>query len=265
MNNTIKQLCAEFEKMEKTIAFQQQIISTSQKPIPACPYACPQVLSDYPKLKLDDCSWDEIAMYGKSGMASHVFSVGDTKVVPLTDNTSIHVRIIGLAHDKDRENNILPITFETVETLNRDFRMNEESTNKGGWQNSAMRRVLNDTVFNDLLPDDLKAVISPCLKETSLGGNSEKTGFTSDNLFILSEQEIFGRKIYSHGNEGHWYDWYKQENVSYAKAKQNGEQNWRWERSRSGAASAFCAVGSSGSASNYTASAGHGVSFGFCV
>ena len=99
-----------------------------------------------------------------------------------------------------------------------------------------------------------------------MGGNSEKYGLTSDPLFVLSEQEIFGRKIYSHGDEGHWYGWYRQENTEYGKCKQNGERDWRWERAPlSGDTDGFCCVGGSGNAGTSGAGGSNGVSFGFCV
>lgn len=268
--NVFSQLATEFDHMERTINYQKEVIATMQKP-PVCP--CCKVpadgriygIPDLPKLKLDDCSWAEIDMCGKSGMADKVFALGDTKTVQLKDGTTIHVRIIGFNHDRDKHSNILPISFETVEDLNADYVMNDEWTNKGGWQNSKLRKVLNSDIYN-LLPDDLKAVIKPCLKETCLGGGSQKIGMTSDSLFILSEQEIFGRKVYSVGKEGRWYDWYRQENTEYGKCKQNGERDWRWERSpRSDDTNYFCTVDTSGGASYYSASRSNGVSFGFCV
>ena len=268
--NIFSQLAGEFDRMERVIAYQKEVISTMKKS-PVCP--CLKVpengqifaIPDLPKMKLDDCSWAEIDMYGKSGMAEKVFALSDTKTVKLTDGTTIHVRIIDFNHDRDKNDNILPISFELVETLNTDYVMNDEWTNKGGWQNSKLRKVLNSEIFN-LLPDDLKAVIKPCLKETCLGGGSQKIGLTSDPLFILSEQEIFGRKIYSVGGEGHWYEWYRQENSEYGKCKQNGERDWRWERSPySGDTSYFCNVNSSGNANFNGASNSYGVSFGFCV
>ena len=117
-----------------------------------------------------------------------------------------------------------------------------------------------------MLPEDLRAVIKPTAKLTGTCGRNPKMGKTIDKLFVLSEQEIFGRKIYSLGEEGHWYDWYKQENNPYWKSKQNGERNWRWERSpRSGVTTAFCAVTSDGTANYGAASNSRSVSFGFCV
>ena len=250
--NVFSQLAAEFDRMERTITYQKEVISTMQK-TPTC--SCCKVpadgriytLPELPKMKLDDCSWAEIAMYAQSGMADKVFGQGDTKKFTLSNGTVMSARIIDFNHDTDKENNILPITFETVETLNDDFQMNPEYTNKGGWQNSQLRKVLNNSV-------------------TSLGGNSEKYGLTSDPLFVLSEQEIFGRKIYSHGGEGHWYGWYRQENTEYGKCKQNGERDWRWERSPlSGGTNNFCNVDGSGSAYSNSANYSYGVSFGFCV
>lgn len=89
---------------------------------------------------------------------------------------------------------------------------------------------------------------------------------TSDPLFILSEQEIFGRKIYSIGGEGHWYEWYRRENTPYGKKKQSGEPDWRWGRSPCGSSTGyFCGVTGTGAAANAGASYTRGVSFGFCV
>ena len=63
-----------------------------------------------------------------------------------------------------------------------------------------------------------------------------------------------------------WYEWYKRENTPYGKCKQNGERDWRWERSpRSGSPSFFCSVYGTGTAPSNGASNSYGVSFGFCI
>lgn len=69
--NVFSQLAAEFDRMERTITYQKEVISTMQK-TPTCP--CCKVpadgriytLPELPKMKLDDCSWAEIAMYAQS-------------------------------------------------------------------------------------------------------------------------------------------------------------------------------------------------------
>ena len=266
MNEIIKKLSAEFEKMENIIAFQNKVIASTQH-TPVCP--CGRVVAiqpDIPKLRLNDCSWEEIAMYAQSGMAERVFALGDTKKITMKDGSEINVRIIDFNHDEDEDGRKIPISFESVETLNDDYVMNDSSSNKGGWEKSKLRSVLNST-FLSMLPDDLRAVIKPCVKLTRISGaNDAPLGKTLDHIFVLSEQEIFGRKIYSGGNEGHWYDWYRQENTEYGKCTQNGERDWRWERSpRSGNTNYFCYVNSYGNASYNSASLSNGVSFGFCV
>ena len=50
------------------------------------------------------------------------------------------------------------------------------------------------------------------------------------------------------------------------KCKQNGERDWRWERSPySGNTINFCSVSSGGDANSNAANGSYGVSFGFCV
>lgn len=265
--NVFSQLAAEFEKMEKTIEFQSKIIKAATAYKSTCPCGFDQSAFELPKLKLDDCSWAEIAMYAQSGMADKVFALGDTKKITLADGSEIHVRIIDFNHDEDDTGSLIPISFESVETLNEDHVMNDSYTNKGGWEKSKLRSVLNGNFFNTMLPDDLKAVIKPCEKLTrTSGADNAPLGKTIDHIFVLSEQEIYGRKIYSGGHEGFWYEWYRQEDTEYGKCKQNGERNWRWERSpHSGDTNTFCYVNSSGNAGSNTATNSCGVSFGFCV
>ena len=216
--------------------------------------------------KLEDCSWDEINMYSSFGLADKVFEVGDTKKFRLADGSYLTARIIGFNHDYAEDGNLTHITFETVETLDGNIPMNEKSTNEGGWDASYLRAKLNGNFFKKQLPADLKAVIKPVVKLTAKSGKNEMLVPSVDKLFVLSEQEVFGRKIHSRGGEGKWYEWYKRENAPYGKCKQNGESDWRWERSPySSLTSIFCAVGNSGTATTNSASYTSGVSFGFCI
>lgn len=277
MNSTIAKLADEFEKMEKTIASQKKMIETLMP--------MGYVDTDTVKLhlnsvygvmfggrpspkryKLEDCSWDEINMYSSIGLADKVFEVGDTKKFRLADGSYLTARIIGFNHDYAEDGSLTHITFETVETIDGDIPMNEKSTNEGGWDASYLRAKLNGNFFEKQLPADLKAVIKPVVKITAKSGKNEMLVPSVDKLFVLSEQEVFGRKIYSCGGEGKWYEWYKRENTPYGKCKQNGERDWRWERSPySGDAYNFCVVDYNGSAIYYNASGSYGVSFGFCI
>lgn len=287
-NNPFAQIEREFDQMKAEIERKDALLACATKRLrdmAAFPFmlrasCCPAMRvpcdgriapdirpENYPKLRLNDCSWAEIASYAEAGLAPFYFRVGDAKTITLKDGTSLDVRIIGFDHDTHQSGcGKLPITFETVQTLNEDYVMNDEWTNKGGWRDSKLRRVLNSDIF-DLLPDDLKAVIKPCVKWTGLGGGKDEIGTVEDKLFVLSEQEVFGRKVYSMGGEGRWYEWYRQEDNEYGKCKQSGERDWRWTRSpRSGGdTSNFCRVYSNGDANYGNASDSYGVSFGFCV
>ena len=241
MNSTIAKLADEFEKMEKTIASQKKMIETLMP--------TGYVDTDTVKLhlnsvygvmfggrpspkrcKLEDCSWDEINMYSSFGLADKMFEVGDTKKFRLADGSYLTARIIGFNHDYAEDGSLTHITFETVETLDGDIPMNEKSTNEGGWDASYLRAKLNGNFFEKQLPADLKAVIKPVVKITAKSGKNEMLVPSVDKLFVLSEQEVFGRKIYSCGGEGKWYEWYKRENTPYGKCKQNGERVSRKSR-----------------------------------
>ena len=277
MNSTIAKLADEFEKMEKTIASQKKMIETLMP--------TGYVDTDTVKLhlnsvygvmfggrpspkrcKLEDCSWDEINMYSSFGLADKMFEVGDTKKFRLADGSYLTARIIGFNHDYARDGSLVHITFETVETLDGDIPMNEKSTNEGGWDASYLRAKLNGNFFEKQLPADLKSAIKPVVKMTAKSSKNEVRVPSVDKLFVLSEQEVFGRKIYSCGGEGKWYEWYKRENTPYGKCKQNGERDWRWERSPcSGDTNGFCFVSDTGTADYGNASNSYGVSFGFCI
>ena len=277
MNSTIAKLADEFEKMEKTISSQKKMIETLTMPTGYVDTDGKLHLNSVygvmsggrtplKPCKLEDCTWGEINMYSSFGLADKVFEIGDTKKFRLADGSYLTARIIGFNHDYAEDGSLTHITFETVETLDGNIPMNEKSTDEGGWDASYLRSKLNCNFFNNQLPADLQAVIKPVVKITAKSGKNEMMVPSVDKLFVLSEQEVFGRKIYSCGDEGRWYDWYKKENTPYGKCKQNGEKDWRWERSPfSGDTNNFCCVDNGGGADYNGASYSNGVSFGFCI
>lgn len=265
IKEVFSKLSDEFSAMAKTIEYQKAVISRLNNQ-PVCPYAWHDAAVSetvYPKRPLNDYSWREIAMLSESGMADKLFNVGDEKEFKLGDGSTIHARIIGFNHDQSDIALPLGITFETVETLDKDYQMNKKSTNGGGWAESYLRMMLNSDIYNAALPGDLRDFIKPC---TKLSFNDGELSETVDKLFILSEQEVFGRKIFSNGGEGKWYEYYRRENTEYGKMKQNGEKDWRWERSPFASNTTyFCRVSNNGGANADSASDAYGVAFGFCI
>ena len=88
---------------------------------------------------------------------------------------------------------------------------------------------------------------------------------TADEFWLKSEQELYGRKFWSYGGEGRWYEFYAQENINYFKLNVEGEQEWQLLRSvRAGASGPFCGVNTSGSAVSYGAGFSYGFAPAFC-
>ncbi len=203
---------------------------------------------------LNDYSWAEIKEIAKRGEAQTYFRVGDKKEIPLPNGETLTVAIAAFYHDKDKDGNVLPITFTTVNLLEESACMNEDDTNKGGWKESEMRDTLK-RFFAASLPIDLQNVITGASK-----------GETVDNLFLFNEIEVFGHTEYSDDNFGEQYPYYA-EKCHRCKFK-NSEDYARywWLRSPCASYSAgFCSVDYGGIADYGGASSSSGVAFGFCV
>ena len=155
------------------------------------------------------------------------------------------------------------MTFQLVDCLNQTAQMNSSNTNTGGWNGSAMRTRM--ATYKSQLPAALRNVIKTVKKKSGTGGGSSSgTQTTNDDLFLLSEIEIFGTTTYSVAGEGTQYAWYKAGNTRIKKV--NGSAGYWWERSPySGNTNYFCYVNGSGNANANSAGNSYGVSFGFCV
>ena len=211
---------------------------------------------------LNDTDWADIDICGRLGMAQQFFKVGDSKTVNI-GGTNYEVQIIGFNHDDNVSGGKAAYSFQLVDCLNQTQQMNTSNTNTGGWNGSAMRGRMS--TYKSQLPAALRNVIKTVKKKSGTGGGSSSgTQQTNDDLFLLSEIEIFGTTTYSVAGEGTQYEWYKAGNSRIKKV--NGSANGWWERSpRSGSTNDFCCVYSSGDAGFNNAGDSCGVSFGFCV
>lgn len=221
-------------------------------------YVYPFTIGD----NLNDTDWADIDICGRLGMAQQFFKVGDSKTVNI-GGTNYEVQIIGFNHDDKVSGGKAAYSFQLVDCLNQTQQMNTSNTNTGSWNGSAMRGRMS--TYKSQLPAALRNVIKTVKKKSGTGGGSSSgTQQTNDDLFLLSEIEIFGTTTYSVAGEGTQYEWYKAGNTKVKKV--NGSANSWWERSPySGATGSFCVVASGGSANYYYASNSTGVSFGFCV
>lgn len=239
-----------FDSSQKTKQWKLEVIGIV--------YVYPFTIGD----NLNDTDWADIDICGRLGMAQQFFKVGDSKTVNI-GGTNYEVQIIGFNHDDKVSGGKAAYSFQLVDCLNQTQQMNTSNTNTGGWNGSAMRGRMS--TYKSQLPATLRNVIKTVKKKSGTGGGSSSgTQQTNDDLFLLSEIEIFGTTTYSVAGEGTQYEWYKAGNSRIKKV--NGSANDWWGRSpRSGSTGSFCNVGSSSSASNAAASGSFGVSFGFCV
>ncbi len=239
-----------FDSSQKTKQWKLEVIGIV--------YVYPFTIGD----NLNDTDWADIDICGRMGMAQQFFKVGDSKTVNI-GGTNYEVQIIGFNHDDNVSGGKAAYSFQLVDCLNQTQQMNTSNTNTGGWNGSAMRGRMS--TYKSQLPATLRNVIKTVKKKSGTGGGSSSgTQQTNDDLFLLSEIEIFGTTTYSVAGEGTQYEWYKAGNSRIKKV--NGSANNWWERSPySGNTNGFCGVYSSGNADYYGANISCGVSFGFCV
>lgn len=213
----------------------------------------------------EDCPWDVIGRIAEQGLCESVWSVGDEKTISI-GGTNYKIVILGFNHDAYADGSgIAPVTFGLKNSLATTYSMNSTDTNSGGWGSSALRTILQSTILN-MLPAEVKSLIRNVNKKASAGGQSSTINTHSDNLFLLSEEEVFGTTTYAKPGEGTQYEYYAVTSRRVKTLGDNGSAYYWWERSPDGGASyAFCSVTSSGSAGNSGASSSRGVSFGFCI
>lgn len=181
----------------------------------------------------------------------------------LINGTNYRIDIIGKNHDDLADGTgKAPLTFQLHDCYTTPYPMNSSNTNSGGWTNCAMRSTHLPAILA-LMPVEIQAGIRPVKKLTSAGNKSGSIVTTSDELFLLSEIEIFGRTTYSFAGEGTQYAYYKAGN-SKVKKLNGSAGSWRERSPRSSNAAGFCVVTSAGGAADNRADVSGDVAFAFC-
>ena len=206
--------------------------------------------------------------------ANYKVEVGNTVSFNVDDN-EYDFRIIGFNHDdlttataygKATATGKAGITFQMVDCLDTKYQMNSDATAVSNWDACELRTthlpILKNTI--DYAWSDIMKKVN---KKTSAGSQSSTISTVSDDLFLLSEIEIFGSTTYSFAGEGDVYAYWSANNTASARIKnRDGSAYPWWQRSpRNGGSAQFCFVNASGNAAANNASVSGGVSFGFCV
>ena len=209
-------------------------------------------------INLNELSFDAIIRRIQDGDPE--IKIGLTKDITLKNGTSAQIQIADKHHYQTADKKSATVAFHFITAPIDDRAINNEWTNKGGWEVCNMREYLNGE-FLSLLPDDLLNVIVPVEIQTAGGGSlNAKIKTTVDKVFLNSEIEVFGKTIYSKDGEGSQLEIFKnwRNRIKSYYGKEWGI--WYWLRSPySGNSTYFCGVYSDGIAHISDASASGGV------
>ena len=225
-----------------------------------------------PKPTFADSDWATIAELSENGQAQTFFSVGDEKTISLTTGEQITLVILDFNHDDLTGGGKAGMTIGMKNLLATTYRMNETTTNEGGWDESEMRTSTMATLLSQL-PSDLQGVIKQVNKKATAGIQSENITTSADKLWLLAEVEVDGTTSAGYADEGEQYEYWKTvkdgtvaaDRIKYLSNGSGSADSW-WLRSPNVSASTyFRAFISAGGVGSDTANATRGVSFGFCV
>lgn len=201
-------------------------------------------------------SWVELRASSESGRLHDVLKSGDNIPVTLKNGEEVSFDI---GEDESGK-----IYFVMHNCLKETKPMNGDYMNKGGWEESDMRRYLNEEVI-ELLPDDLQKMIKPTKIVQIWDGKRRET---EDKLFLLSRTQVFGKNKYYETIEPNdsQIDIFKSPRERVKELKGCEAPEYWWLRSPYPAnSSVFCIVNSCGVAGTYFAYNSYGVAPAFCI
>lgn len=207
-------------------------------------------------------TWEQIIAACHNNEVPETWKVADQK--PMTiGGTDYLIDIIGENHDDYSDGSgKAPLTFQLHDCYKLAKAMHSTDANTMGWTQCSMR-VEHLPIILKQMPADVQSGIREVNKISSSGGKKPSLETTKDNLFLLSEVEVFGSSSNSLSGEGTQYDYYKAGN-STVKNFNGSAYSW-WERSpTSNSTRYYCNVKNTGSSINSSANITSGVAFGFC-
>ena len=152
----------------------------------------------------------------------------------------------------------------SMDLLAADHSMNTSHTNSGGWEVSAMRTYMKDTI-KPLIPQTVRDAIKNVTKYSYSYSPSNANAATTDDVWIPSYREIFGGS----GVETQGPDYtgiYSDANArKKAKAGASSTVGWWLRSAYSGPSSFFWYVFSDGAASDYSAGYSRALPLGFSL
>ena len=236
-----------------------------------------EVTLDFTPKVLNDATWEQIRDVADASTGQNYWAVGDTKQITINgklsdgltlSNYSTWVYIIGFDHNSTVEGTgiafqgfkagqtggtdiaLVDSGYDSYKSSGQWLNINNSTKNTGGWASSLMRTI-TIPIVKATLPSDLTSV----LKETTIysdntGGGYDYSNYvtaTQDEVYLLSEWEVFGARSWANSSEKNrqkQYDYYAAGNskVKYKHSEQMAVSHW-WLRSvNSTYSDSFCYV-----------------------
>ncbi len=226
-----------------------------------------RVLAGLPPIgtPLENCTWEQIHRIGAAGKQADYFAIGDEKTITLSTAEAITLQIVGFNHDNlaAAGSGKAPITFCFKDCMATTQQLNATNTNVGGYSGCAFYSTLTQTIYGTL-PEDLRAVMKNVNKLTSEGNQSATIVTTQENIFLLSEVEIFGSITISKAGEGTQYAFFT--NGGSRIKTIEGVASIYWLRSPYyNSAVSFCQIAAVGSVTNGAGNVLSGIAAGLCI
>ena len=222
------------------------------------------------KKSLDEMEVKELSLAANSAYAKDIFAIHDRRTITLKNGYNAVFEIIGIEHDIREDGKKAGLTFCLVDLYGIDEKggitMNDECTNEGSFERSAMFKWLNDDFFA-LFPDEWQEIIVPVVKKTeNCDGSEIKIVDTTCKVFIPSKVEIFGECYHSNKGEGEQYEGFKNWRDRVKGYPDGDSGRWYWLRSPcSHNSTNFYIVTSGGTYTNSYASGTYGVAPCFAI
>ena len=211
-----------------------------------------------------DNTWEQIIKACQNNAVPDTWAVGDQKAMTIGEEEHM-ITIIGKNHDDYADGSgKAPLTFQMQDCLATKYMMQSTRTNSGGWGASIPYNGDAYDYFMESIPDEVKDGIRIVDKPTSAGSQSSTIEVCGDdNIFLLSEVEVFGTTGNSFAGEGTQYAYYAAGNTK-VKSVSGTATAW-WLRSPDKESSTrYCRVSNAGSAGDYYANTEYGISYAFC-
>lgn len=218
---------------------------------------------------LENNTWEEISKVARSGKASQIWSVGDTKTF-MFQTKVCHAQIIGFDHDDVADPTAYGrekagITFQLVEHPANEIYMSSSMEDQ---ENPYVQSLVHSTLvnyFNSYIDSEAKSFIVTVNKDYEPSRTT--TAISQENLFLLSEAEYTGAKSFGANILGTQYPFWAAGN-SRIKYKVGTETAYsHWTRNRGTVSNEyFVYIKKDGSFAQYSA---HGSTnccpFAFCI